>query len=81
MNLYLEVYGLSLDPATGLGRFSARYSLMLGGKTLARIPADQVPPAPERDRRIRNSFRIKDIKPGDYVLRAGDHGWRVREFA
>ena len=87
MNLYLEVYGLSLDPATGLGRFSAGYSLMQGGKTLARIPADPVPPAPERDRRIRNSFRIKDIKPGDYVLRAeitdgvsGSSAWKERSF-
>ncbi len=87
MSLYMEIYGLSLDPATGLGRFSARYSLMQDGKTLARIPADPVPPAPERDRRIRNSLRIKDIKPGNYVLRAeitdgvsGSSAWKERSF-
>jgi GWxTD domain-containing protein len=87
LNLYFEVYGLSPDPATGLGRFSAEYSLMQSGKTLARIPADPVPPAPERDRRIRNSFRIKDINPGNYVLRAeitdgvsGSSAWKERSF-
>jgi GWxTD domain-containing protein len=87
LNLYLEVYGLSLDPATGLGRFAAEYSLRQDGKTLARIPAAPAPPAPEKDRRIRNSFRIKDIKPGDYVLRAeitdgvtGRSAWKERSF-
>ncbi len=71
LNLYFEVYGLSLDPATGLGRFAAEYSMLRqDGKTLARIPAAPVPPAPEQDRRIRSSFRIKEMRPGDYVLRA-----------
>jgi GWxTD domain-containing protein len=87
LNLYFEVYGLSLDPASRLGRFAAEYSLMRDGKTLSRIPAAQAPPAPERDRRIRNSFRLKDLKPGDYVLRAkitdgvsGSTAWKERPF-
>ncbi len=87
LNLYLEVYGLSLDPATGLGRFETEYSLMQDGKTLSRIPAPQTPPAPERDCRLRNSFRLKDLKPGDYVLRAkitdgvsGSTAWKERPF-
>ena len=87
VNLYFEVYGLSLDPATGLGRFAAEYSLRQDGRTLSRIPAAPVPPAPERDRRLRNSFRIKDIKPGDYVLRVeitdgvtGRSAWKERAF-
>ncbi|MDP2915623.1 MAG: GWxTD domain-containing protein [Candidatus Aminicenantes bacterium] len=87
LNLYLEVYGLSLDPATGLGRFAAEYFLMQDGKTLSRIPASQTPPAPERDCRLRSSFRLKDLKPGDYVLRAkitdgvsGSTAWKERPF-
>lgn len=87
LNLYLEAYGLSLDPVTGLNGFAAEYSLMQDGKTLARIPAAQAPPAPERDCRLRNSFRLKDLKPGDYVLRAkitdgvsGGSAWKERPF-
>ena len=87
LNLYFEAYGFSLDPATGLHRFAAEYSLMQDGKTLSRIPAAQAPPAPERDCRLRNSFRLKDIKPGDYVLRAmitdgvsGSTAWKERPF-
>ncbi len=87
MNLYFEVYGLSLDPVTGLSRFSAEYSLMQDGKTLAAIPAAPAAPAPERDRRLRNSFIIKDIKPGGYILRAkitdgvtGGSAWKERPF-
>jgi hypothetical protein len=87
LNLYFEAYGFSLDPATGLRRFAAEYFLMQDGKTLSRIPAAQAPPAPERDRRIRNSFKINDIKPGNYVLRAkitdgvtGESAWKERSF-
>ncbi|HEX2694502.1 MAG TPA: GWxTD domain-containing protein [Acidobacteriota bacterium] len=85
--LYFEAYGFSVDPATGLHRFAAEYSLMQDGKTLSRIPAAQAPPAPERDCRLRNSFRLKDLKPGDYVLRAkitdgvsGSMAWKERPF-
>ena len=87
LNLYFEAYGFSVDPATGLHRFAAEYSLMQEGKTLSRIPAAQAPPAPERDCRLRNSFRLKDLKPGDYVLRAkitdgvsGSTAWKERPF-
>lgn len=87
LNLYFEAYGLSLDPATGMHRFAAEYALMRKGETLARIPAAQATPAPDRDCRLRNSFRLKDIKPGDYVLRAkitdavsGASAWKERSF-
>lgn len=87
LNLYFEAYGLSLDPATGRHRFTAEYDLMRNGETLARIPAAQAPPSPERDCRLRNSFRLKDIKSGDYVLRAkimddvsGASAWKERSF-
>jgi hypothetical protein len=87
LNLYFEAYGLSLDPATGVHRFAAEYALMRNGEALARIPVAQAAPAPERDCRLRNSFRLKDIKPGDYVLRAkitddvsGASAWKERSF-
>ena len=87
LNLYFEAYGMSLDPATGMHRFRAEYDLMRNGETLARIPAAQAAPAPERDCRFRNSFRLKEIEPGDYVLRAkimdnvsGASAWKERPF-
>ena len=87
LNLYFEAYGFSLDPATGLHRFTAEYSLMQDGKLLARIPGAQAPPAPDPDCRLRNSFKLKDLKPGDYVLRAkitdgvsGSTAWKERPF-
>lgn len=87
LNLYLEVYGLALDPETGLSRFSAECALTQDGKTLATIPVPPAPPAPERDRRLRNSFRFKDMKPGEYLLRAkitdgvtGSSAWKERSF-
>lgn len=87
LNLYLEIYNLSLDQTTGWHKFTAEYSFRQGDKTLARISAAQAPFSAERDCRMQNSFRLKNFKPGDYVLRAtitdeisGKSFWKERSF-
>ena len=70
MSVFLEVYNLSFNEATGLNRVKAEYVFIHAGKTLARIAAPPIEPSAQRDCRIRTSFRLKNFEPGDYILRA-----------
>jgi GWxTD domain-containing protein len=70
MSVFLEVYNLRLDEATGLNRLRAEYSFIQAGKVLARIPGPAVEPSAQKDCRIQTSFRLKNFQPGEYVLRA-----------
>jgi GWxTD domain-containing protein len=70
MSALFEVYNLGLDEATGRNRVRAEYAFIQAGKTLARIAAPPIEPSAKKDCRIRTSFRLKNFKPGDYILRA-----------
>jgi GWxTD domain-containing protein len=68
--VFLEVYNLSLDEATGLNRVKAEYVFIHAGKTLARIAAPPIEPSAQKDCRLKTSFHLNNFEPGDYILRA-----------
>ena len=70
LNVYYEVYNLSLDPATGQNKFRAEYSFLQGGAPLVQVPPSAITPTADKDCRVRISFRLQNFKPGEYVFRA-----------
>ncbi|MFP4081151.1 MAG: GWxTD domain-containing protein [Candidatus Aminicenantes bacterium] len=69
MTVYFEVYNLTLSPETGLNDFQIEYSFLHDEKLLARVPSPESKPTSEEDCSIRSSFRLKNFKPGSYLLR------------
>jgi GWxTD domain-containing protein len=69
LNVYFEIYNLSLDQTTGLNKFRADYSFLQGGAPLIQVPPSATKPSPEKDCRVRVSFRLKNFKPGEYDFR------------
>jgi len=70
MGLFLEVYNLSLDEASGMNKLRAEYAFVRSGTVIVRVPAPPIAPLPQKDCRIQASFRLKNFEPGEYVLRA-----------
>lgn len=68
MNVFFEVYNLSLNPSTGMNDFKAEYFFLQNGKLLTHVPSPATEPTAEKDCRIQTSFRLKNFKPGKYVL-------------
>ncbi len=69
LNVYFEVYNLSLSPETGFNNFRTEYLFLHNGKLLTHIPSPPAEPTAERDCRVQTSFRLKNFKPGEYILR------------
>ncbi len=69
LNVYFEVYNLSLDPKTELNNFKIEYLILLNGKLLARVPSPKEEQTNEKDCIIQTSFKLKNFKPGQYSLR------------
>jgi hypothetical protein len=69
LNVYFEVYNLTLDPATGSNKFKVDYSFVQGGKLVTQVPAAAITPTAERDCRVQISFRLRNFKTGEYALR------------
>ena len=69
LHVQFEVYNLSLDPKTGVNRFTSEYLFYEGDKLLTRVPASLTEPTSDKDCRIQSSFRLKNFKPGKYKLR------------
>lgn len=67
LNVYFEIYNLDLNPETGTSDFTIEYSFWQSGRMLTQIPKT-TESGPEKDLRIRTSFRLKNFKPGDYTL-------------
>lgn len=68
MDVYVELYNLRLDPVTGLNNFKVEYIFLRYKNILTRIPSPAIKPTPEKDCRVQSSFRLKNFKPGEYVL-------------
>lgn len=69
LTVYCEAYGLALDPASGLNGFRVEYALVQAGAVVARIAAPFSSPAAQQDCRIETSFKLRNFRPGAYVLR------------
>jgi len=69
MNVYIEVYNLILNPDTGLNSFTVEYSFLQDGKLLVKAPSPRAEPTAEKDCRVQTSFRLKNFKPGEFILR------------
>jgi len=70
LNLYLEVYNLALNRETGLNDLSVEYSFLQNGKLVVHVPSPKTNPTSEKDCRVQTSFRLKNLKPGEYTLQA-----------
>jgi len=68
IDVYIEVYNLSFNPLTGLIDFKVEYTFLQNEKILTRIPSPPAKPTHEKDCRVQSSFRLKNFKPGEYVL-------------
>jgi GWxTD domain-containing protein len=69
INILFEVYSLSLDPETGVNRFTSEYLVYEGDKLLTCVPVPRAEPTSDKDCRIQSSFRLKNFKTGEYKLR------------
>ncbi len=69
LNVYIEVYNLILNPETGLNEFMVEYSFLQDGKLLTKVPSPKAEPTSEKDCRVQTSFRLKNFKSGEFVLR------------
>lgn len=69
LNVYFEVYNLSLNPETGLNDCKIEYLFLHNGKLLAHVSNPKTEGSAEKDCRIQTSFRLNNFKPGEYILR------------
>lgn len=65
-----EIYDLSINPQTGLNAFQVEYLFFQKETLLVRIPASKTEATEEKDCRVRTSFKLKNFRPGQYILRA-----------
>jgi GWxTD domain-containing protein len=68
LNVYLEVYNLTLSGERGVNSLSAEYAVLQEGKVLARIPLPKTEPSARKDCQVQTSFRLKNFKPGEYTF-------------
>lgn len=69
MDVYFELYNLSLNPETGICDFKTEYQFFHDGKLLATIPGPLPEFSDQKDYKISTSFRLRKFKPGEYILR------------
>lgn len=69
MSIYFEVYNLALHPETGLNNMKIDYSFLRNEKVVTEVPYPESEPTSEKDCRIQTSLRLKNFKPGSYLLR------------
>jgi len=69
MDVHFEIYNLSLNPATGKNDIKVEYFFFQNEKLLAQIPSPAADPSSEKDCKVQTSFRLKNFKPGEYILR------------
>jgi len=48
--------------------FFPENSVLQGGKVLARVPLPKTDPSAQKDCRLQTSFRLKNLKPGEYTF-------------
>lgn len=69
LDLYFEVYNVSLNPETGLNSLTVEYVLLRDGRVLAQVPSPAIKPSSQKDCRVETSLKLKNLKPGEYALK------------
>jgi GWxTD domain-containing protein len=69
MEVSLEVYGLTLDQASGTNSLRADFEFLKDSRTVLKAPTLDPEPSARKEVRIRNAFRLKNFLPGEYTLR------------
>lgn len=69
MTVYIEAYNLTLNPESKTYDFEVMYEYFDQGKPFFSIPAPGKKQSSEQDVRINTSFKLKNFKPGDYILK------------
>ncbi len=69
MGVFFEVYNLSSNKKAEMNHFRVEYVLVKNGEDVTSIPVPETKPSNQRNVRIQTSFRLKNIKPGEYRLR------------
>ena len=69
MDVYLEVYNLSMNPESGQNDLHVEYEFFNNGKSIVPAAALEAAPTAETDCRVQASFNLKNFKPGEYFLR------------
>lgn len=70
LNTFFEVYNLSLNPVTGLNDFDVEYLFLHNGKLLGQVLSPKSRPTAEKDILVQTTLRLKNFKPGEYILQA-----------
>ncbi len=69
MEVALEIYGLTLDGASGRNSFRAEFVFLQGPKALLSLPAFAPAPSSEKECLVSNSLRLKNFPPGEFTLK------------
>lgn len=68
LNIYFEIYNLSLNHETGLNNFRVEYFFLRNGKLLAQVPYPKSDQTNQKDCRVQTSLKLRNFKSGEYVL-------------
>jgi GWxTD domain-containing protein len=69
MNIFSEVYNLSVNSETESSDFTVVYEILQDGNSLARIPGPPGIGRKDREAQIITSFKLKNFERGDYTLK------------
>ena len=68
LNVYCEAYNLAVDQESKVNNFNVEFFFLQAGKVLAQIAVPPNAPNAQTDCRIQTSFKLKNFRPGAYVL-------------
>lgn len=68
LNICFEVYNLALDPERGRNDFSIEYFFFQNKDLIVHISPSRSSPTSQNNCRVRNSFQLRNFKPGIYRL-------------
>jgi len=69
LDVYFEVYNLSVSAETGRTQFSAEFVVLRDGQAMARVPFPNPESSAQKDKILQTSLKLKNFKGGDTVLR------------
>jgi len=68
LNIYYEIYNLTLDSESGHNDFSVEYFFFLNNDLIVHTSPSRSSPTSEKNCRVQASFQLSNFKPGKYGL-------------